>query len=83
MRTAGNCHRAALSIYRRHEIDSGIFSRNKNKNIASLKEWLPTCSENFRNIEHLAKRKNILPFQKTQDRQNSCHDKLGFFRIGN
>ncbi len=56
---AGNCHRAALSIDRRHEIDSGIFSRNKNKNIASLKEWLPTCSENFRNIEHLAKRKNI------------------------
>ena len=47
---AGNCHRAALSIDRRHEIDSGIFSRNRNKNIASLKEWLPTCSENF-NIE--------------------------------
>ena len=27
---AGNCHRAALSIDRRHEIDSGIFIENIN-----------------------------------------------------
>ena len=56
---AGMCHRAALSIDRKHQIDSGIFSRNEMKNLDSFIEWKPECMNNFLDIKQLSSRKDI------------------------
>ncbi len=56
---AGSCHKAAISIDRIHEIDSGIFSRNNIKNQKSIKLWNPESKEIFKNIKDLSKRPNI------------------------